>query len=49
MNNILMQPDDGLLKAKTNGCVTSKNMLLVLGRFIIVNFIDIIRVLVDNA
>jgi hypothetical protein len=49
MNNKLVQPNDGLLKAKTCSCVTSKNMLFVLGPFIIVNFIDIIRVLVCNA
>jgi hypothetical protein len=31
MNNKLMQSDDDLLKAKTNGCVASKNILFVLG------------------
>jgi len=49
MNNKLKQPHGDLLKAKTNGCVTSKNILFVLSRFVIVNFIDIIRILVDNA
>jgi len=44
MNNKLVQPDDGLLKAKTYGCITLKNILFVLSRFVIVNFIDIIHV-----